>query len=175
MKIETAGALLRAESRGSVSAIRRGAVPAASARLDGDGGESSRRGDGLDSGSERACVPLCVCVCVRVVHWMRVPVFTGAGETSAPRSAGAASGARQGQIVETRHSEGEPHMHTHTHTEGETCYTLHRRNTEYRSRKQILAWIAVCWQKEGKAPSAPKTSSSPQIQPLLAPKLQIAC
>lgn len=89
VEIDTAGALLRAESRVSGGAICRGAAPAASARLEV---VEKAAGVGMDW-TAALCVRVSVCVymCMRVVHWVRVPVFTGSGETSAPRSAGAAS------------------------------------------------------------------------------------
>lgn len=123
------------------------------------------------------CASVCV-VCVRVVHWMRVPVFTGAGETSAPRSAGAASGARQGEILETRHSEGEPHMHTRTHTH---TYTHSQKRATHciaeilNTGAESKSWSGSLFAGRRKEKhSAPKTSSSPQTQLVLDPKLQIA-
>lgn len=133
----------------------------------GGGGGSRRRGDGLDRGSVRARV--CVCVCMRVV---RVPVLTGAGETSAPHSAGAGSRRRQGAILEAATArERHTHTHrTHTHTHTETCYTLHCRNTGA-GRKSWRGSLSAGGRKEGKPPTALKTSSSSKIQALRAPKL----
>lgn len=137
-------------------------------------------GVGMDWTAARS-VPVCLCVCgVRACGALDACacIYGSRGNLcSAQRwsSLRSQAGRNPGDKTQRgRAAHAHTHTHAHIHTLTETCYTLHRRNTEYGSRKQILEWIAVCWQKEGKALSAPKTSSSPQTQLVLDPKLQIA-
>ena len=110
----------------------------------GGGGGSRRRGDGLDRGSVRARVCVCVHACgaSACIDGSRGNLCSAQRRSGLPEQAGSNPGGS--------HSQGETHAHTshaHTHTHRNV---LHIALPKYGSGKEILAWIAVCWRKEGR-------------------------